>query len=158
LEVEFFFFLLTKFRRYSLFSSRFAPSSQFQSSIATGVRIACEQKPKLSWVLHHAEAYFLSDVVFNRVCCSISFRESDSDRWLCVSWVFAPRRDPARPSTAQPARSGPRAPGALPLPHASPLPFSHLIFPRNNLLSSTSLSPRDGLGFGDCDRRIWTTR
>src|SRR5688572_16128787 len=27
--VVFFFFLLTKFRRYSLFSSRFAPSSQF---------------------------------------------------------------------------------------------------------------------------------
>jgi hypothetical protein len=44
LGVEFFFFLLTKFRRYSLFSSRFAPSSQFQSSITTGVRIACEQK------------------------------------------------------------------------------------------------------------------
>jgi hypothetical protein len=43
---------------YSLFSSRFAFSSHFQSSIATGVRIACQQKPKLTWVLHHAEAFF----------------------------------------------------------------------------------------------------
>jgi hypothetical protein len=50
--------ILTKFRRYYIFSSRFAPSSQFQSSIATGVRIACKQKPKLTWVMHHAEAYF----------------------------------------------------------------------------------------------------
>jgi hypothetical protein len=43
LGVEFFFFLLTKFRRYSLFSSRFAHSSQLQSSIATGVHIVCKQ-------------------------------------------------------------------------------------------------------------------
>jgi hypothetical protein len=44
LRVEFFFFfLLTKFRRYSLFSSRFAPSSQFQSSIATVVHIVRKQ-------------------------------------------------------------------------------------------------------------------
>jgi hypothetical protein len=43
LGVDFFFFLLTKFRCYSLFSSRSAPSSQFQSSIATGVHIVCEQ-------------------------------------------------------------------------------------------------------------------
>jgi hypothetical protein len=39
----FFFFLLTKFRRYSLFFSHFAPSSQFQSNIATGVRVTCKQ-------------------------------------------------------------------------------------------------------------------
>jgi hypothetical protein len=49
--------ILTKFRRYSLFSSRFAPFSNFQSSIVTGVCITCKQKPKLTWVLHHAEAY-----------------------------------------------------------------------------------------------------
>jgi hypothetical protein len=36
--------ILTKFWRYSLFSSCFAPSFQFQSSIATGVCIACKQK------------------------------------------------------------------------------------------------------------------
>jgi hypothetical protein len=59
LGVEFFSSLiLTKFRRYSLFSSRFAPSSQFQSSIATSVCIACKQKHKSSWVLHHGESYF----------------------------------------------------------------------------------------------------
>jgi hypothetical protein len=52
----------------------------------------------------------------------------------------------------------PRAPGALPLPHA-PLPsfpFSHSILPHSNFLYSTSLSlPRGALGFGDGDRRIW---
>jgi hypothetical protein len=37
--------------------------------------MACEQKPKLSWVLHHAEPYFLSDVVFNRVFFLVSFRD-----------------------------------------------------------------------------------
>jgi hypothetical protein len=82
----------------------------------TGVRrIACEQKPKLSWVLQHAETYFLSDVVINHVFCLVSFHDLVPDLWRCVSWVFAPRRDPARPS---PACSGPHAPGALPLPHA----------------------------------------
>jgi hypothetical protein len=94
-------------------------------------------------VLHHAEAYFLSDVVLNRVFCLVSFLDLDSDLWLCVSWVFTPRRDPAWPS--EPA-----------LARAPPIPFSHLIFPRSNLLSSTSLSPRGALGFGDGDRRIWT--
>jgi hypothetical protein len=43
---------------YSLFFFRFALSSQFQSNIATGVRVMCKQKPKLTRVLHHAEAYF----------------------------------------------------------------------------------------------------
>jgi hypothetical protein len=85
----------------------------------------------------------LSDVVLNRVFCLVSFLDLDSDLWLCVSWVFTPRRDPAWPS--EPA-----------LARAPPIPFSHLIFPRSNLLSSTSLSPRGALGFGDGDRRIWT--
>jgi hypothetical protein len=66
----------------------------------------------------------LSDVVLNRVFCLVSFHDLDSDLWLCVSWVFAPRRDLARPSPAQPARSGPRAPDALPLPHVRPPPLS----------------------------------
>jgi hypothetical protein len=39
LEVDFFFFSLTKFGRYSFFSSCFAPSSQFQTSMVTGVRV-----------------------------------------------------------------------------------------------------------------------
>jgi hypothetical protein len=39
----FFFFSLTKFGRYSLFSSRFAPSSQFQTSIVTGVCVMYKQ-------------------------------------------------------------------------------------------------------------------
>jgi hypothetical protein len=44
LGVEFFFlFSLTKFGRYSLFSSRSAPSPQFQTSIVTGVRVMCKQ-------------------------------------------------------------------------------------------------------------------
>jgi hypothetical protein len=35
--------IFTKFKRYSFFSSRFAPSSLFQSDIETGVHIACKQ-------------------------------------------------------------------------------------------------------------------
>jgi hypothetical protein len=58
LGVEFFLPLLTKFRRYSLFFSSFALSSQFQSNIETCVCVMCKQKPKLTWVLHHAESYF----------------------------------------------------------------------------------------------------
>jgi hypothetical protein len=92
--------ILNKFRRYSLFSSRFAPSSQFQSSIAAGVRIACEQKPKLILMLHHAEAYFFC-LMSCLIACSprlVSDFNSrlDSDQWLCVSWDFDPRRDLAR--------------------------------------------------------------
>jgi hypothetical protein len=44
LGVEFFFFFsLTKFRRYSLFLSHFALSSQIQNSIAAGVCVMCKQ-------------------------------------------------------------------------------------------------------------------
>jgi hypothetical protein len=39
--------IFSKFRRYSLSSSHFAPSSLFQSNIETGVRITCKQN--LSW-------------------------------------------------------------------------------------------------------------
>jgi hypothetical protein len=85
---------LTKFRRYSLFSSCFAPSSHFQSSIMMGIRIACEQKPKLTWVLHHTEAYF-----FCLMWCLIarpSHLVSDfdsylvSDPWSLVLWASVP--------------------------------------------------------------------
>jgi hypothetical protein len=62
----------------------------------------------------------LSDVVLNRVFCSVSFRDLDSDLWSRLLWASVPARDPARPSPAQPARSSPRAPDALPLPHARP--------------------------------------
>jgi hypothetical protein len=58
LGVDFFFFYTHQIQALLSFLFRFAPSSQFQSSIATGVRVACKQKPKLSWVLHHAEAYY----------------------------------------------------------------------------------------------------
>jgi hypothetical protein len=43
LGVDFFFFSLTKFRRYSLFYFHFAPSSQFQTSIVTGVHVMYKQ-------------------------------------------------------------------------------------------------------------------
>jgi hypothetical protein len=51
LGVEFFLFSLTKFGRYSLFSSRFATSSQFQTSIVAGVRVMYKQN--LSGRLRH---------------------------------------------------------------------------------------------------------
>jgi hypothetical protein len=68
------------------------------------------------------------------------------------------RPSPTQPSLARPglAQLGPRAPGALPLPMRAPPPlvsFPHSILPRSNLLSSTSLSPRGALGFGDGGRR-----
>jgi hypothetical protein len=69
-----------------------------------------------------------------------------------VSWDFDPRHDPARPGP------GPRASGDPASPHAPPLslPFSHLIFPRSNSLSSTSLSsPLCPRCFGDGYRWIW---
>jgi hypothetical protein len=78
---------------------------------------------------------------------SVFISRLDSDLWLCVPRDFDPRCDPAL------ARA-PLVP--LPLPHArapSLLSLSHSIFPRSNLLSSTSLSiPRGALGFGDGNR------
>jgi hypothetical protein len=103
---------------YSLFSSRFALSSQFQSSIATDVYIACKQKPKLSWVLHHGEAYFFS-LMSCLIACSprlVSDFDSqlDSDQWLCVPWDFDPRRDLAQPGPGRaplaPAPASPHVP------------------------------------------------
>jgi hypothetical protein len=95
--------------------------------------------------------FLLSDVVFSRVCCLVSFRillrGLNSDLWLCVPRGFDPRCGPAQPSPARPgsAHLGPRAPGAcaLPMRAPSPLVFSpHSILPSNNLLlSHLSLSP-----------------
>jgi hypothetical protein len=94
--------------------------------------------------------FLLSDVVFSRVCCLVSFWillcELNSDLWLCVPRGFDPRCGPARP--ARPWRPAP--------PYATPPPlvsFPYSILPRSNLLSSTSLSPCGALGFGDGDRR-----
>jgi hypothetical protein len=82
--------MLTKFRRYSLFSSRFAPSSKFQSSIVTCLRIACKQKPKLTWVLHRAEAH-----LFCLMLCLITRPSHFGFQFafffrlvVCVQWVF----------------------------------------------------------------------
>jgi hypothetical protein len=123
--------------RYSLFSSRFTPSSQFQSSIATGVRIVCKQKPKLSRVLHHAEAYF-----FCLMSCLIASSPrlvSDFDprlefRSMVVRAVgFRPA---ARPGL------GPRAPGAPPPPPCVPPSSLSLSFDFSHAAtSSPSLSP-----------------
>jgi hypothetical protein len=95
--------------------------------------------------------FLLSDVVFSRVCCLVSFwillRELNSDLWLCVPWDFDPRCGPAQPDPTQPspAQLGMRAPGARAIPlrvPPSPLVFSpHSILPRSNLpLSPISLS------------------
>jgi hypothetical protein len=143
---------------YLLFSSRFAPSSQFQSSIATGIRIACKQKPKLTWVLHHAEAYFLVWWLCFIACSPRLVSDFDprldSDQWLCVPWDFDPRRDLAQPGPAQPRPGAP-----LPLPHACPpcLSLSLIQFSRAQLpLSPTSLSsPLCPRCSGDRYRRIW---
>jgi hypothetical protein len=101
--------ILTKFRCYSLFSSCFAPSSHFQSSITTGVRLACKQKPKLTWVLHHAEAYFFCLMLYliarpSRLVSDFD-SQMDSGQWSCVLWASAPARDPAQPDPARCARA-----------------------------------------------------
>jgi hypothetical protein len=99
--------------------------------------------------------FLLSDVVFNRVfvLSRYGFRFAIGVRSVvaCVVGFYpGPRPSPARPG----------APLALvsPLCPLPSLPFSHLIFPRSNLLSSISLSPRGALGFGDDDHRIWILR
>jgi hypothetical protein len=96
--------------------------------------------------------FLLSDVVFSRVCCLVSFqillRELNFDLWLCVPRGFDPRCGPARLGL------GPRA---LPLPMSPPSPsllpliqFSCAQLP----LSPTSLSlPHGALGFRDADHR-----
>jgi hypothetical protein len=93
--------ILTKLRCYSLFSSRFAPSSHFQSSITIGVRIACKQKPKLTWVLHHDGAFLccLMLCLIARPTRLVSDFDSllDSDQWSCTLWASVLARDPAQP-------------------------------------------------------------
>jgi hypothetical protein len=141
---ELFFFLLTKFRRYSLFSSRFAPSSQFQSGVGTGVHITYKQNLSCHGCCIMLNHISLSDVVLNRVFCSVSFRDLDSNLWSRVLWASVLARDPARPSLASPVGplwpTRPRRPAPPPCAPLPSLPFSHLIFPSSNLLSSTSLS------------------
>jgi hypothetical protein len=161
LEVEFFSsFLLTKFRRYSLFFFCFAPS-QFQSNIATGVRVMCKQNLSGHECCIIPNHISLSDVVLNRVRCLVSFRillrELISDLWLCVPRGFDPRCGPAHPDPTQPSSAcAPLAP--VPSPCAPLVSLPHSILPRSNLLSHLSLSPRGALGFRDGDRRIWTPR
>jgi hypothetical protein len=66
----------------------------------------CKQKPKLTWVLHHAEAYFFCLMLcfIAGLPCLVS--DFDSllvfDQWSCALWVSVPARDPAQPSPAQP--------------------------------------------------------
>src|SRR5690348_16361576 len=74
--------------------------------------------------------FLLSDVMFSRVCCLVSFRillrELNSNLWLCLPWGFDPRCGPTEPD---PAQLGPRAPGA----HALPMrPLSPGLFPSFN--------------------------
>jgi hypothetical protein len=103
--------------------------------------------------------FLLSDVVFNRMCCLVSFRfllrELNSNRWLRVPQDFDPRCGPAQPSPARPSSA--RAPLA---PVPSPAPPSLVSFPYYNSpvqqplsLSPISLAPHGALGLGDGDRR-----
>jgi hypothetical protein len=54
----------------------------------TGVRLACKQKPKLTWVLHHAGAFFccLMFYLIARPSRLVSDFDSqlDSDQWSCM--------------------------------------------------------------------------
>jgi hypothetical protein len=115
-----------------LFFSHFAPSSHFQSSITTGVRIVCKQKSKLTWVLHHAEAYFfcLMLCLIARPSRLVSDFDSqlDSDQWSCVLWASVPARDLAQPDTTQLSPTGPLATRPWrSTPPMRPLSLSHLV-------------------------------
>jgi hypothetical protein len=116
--------ILTKFRRYSLFSSYFAPSN-FQSSIVTGVRITCKQKPKLTWLLHHVEAYFF--------CLRLCLIMRPSRFGLRFTFFFrlavvpgvgflpGPQSSPTQPSPAPGAPTSPmRAPPPLSISFSFP--------------------------------------
>jgi hypothetical protein len=117
-------------------SSRFAHSSNFQSSIETGVHIACKEKPNLTLVPHHAETHF-----FCLMLCLIARPSRFGFRFTVCFWLLAvcavdfrpgPRSGPARGLTRpDPARPLARAPGAPTSPHARPLSPSHF-FPRSN--------------------------
>jgi hypothetical protein len=65
----------------------------------TGIRIVCKQKPKLTWVLHHAEAYFFCLMLCFIACLPRFVSDFDSllvsDQWSCALRVSVPARDPA---------------------------------------------------------------
>jgi hypothetical protein len=111
LGVEFFFlFLLTKFRCYSLFFSRFAPSFPFQSSIATGVRVMCKQNLSGHECCIMPDHISLSDFVLTRVRCLVPFRtfasRIDFRSVVVCAMGFWPmvRPSPARPGPTRLAR------------------------------------------------------
>jgi hypothetical protein len=77
----------------------------------------------------------------------------DFDQWLCMSWVFVPRRGSA-------LARGPLAPCPSPCmyPPSPCLSFPHSILPRTTPSLSHLSLPHCALGFGDGDRQIWTPR
>jgi hypothetical protein len=105
LGVEFFFFSLTKFGRYSLFSSRFAPSSQFQTSIVTGVRVMYKQNFSVMGVASCRSAFLCLMSCVRLVPFRISVRD-----WIpfngraCRGFRSAVWPSPAQPGPVRPAR------------------------------------------------------
>jgi hypothetical protein len=143
LGVEFFLLFLFPFRsRYSLFSSCFTPSSQFQSSIANGVHIVCKQNLSGHECCIMPNHISLSDFVLNRVCCLVSFRILASRIDFRSVVVRATRFCPAvRPSPTRPSPAGPARPWrpCPPLWARPPSPFLSFDFSRT--ATSLSLSP-----------------
>jgi hypothetical protein len=111
------FFLLFTHQIQALLSFLFLFRSFFPiSKRCSGVRITYKQKLSCHGCCIMPNHISLFDVVLNRVFCSVSFHDLNSDLWLCVPWDFDPRCGPARPGL------GSRAPGVLSLPHAPPSP------------------------------------
>jgi hypothetical protein len=111
-----------------------------------GVRIACKQKPRLTWVLHHAEAYFfclmlcliarLSRFRFLiRDLISISGRACSGFSVRLAVWPN-PRSGPARGLT----QPGPGTRPLVPHPHARPLSLSHFFSSATTSLSLSFIS------------------
>jgi hypothetical protein len=134
LGVEFFLLFTHQIQALLSFFSRFAPSFQFQSDIATGVRVMCKQNLSGHECCIMPNHISLSDFVLNRVRCLVPFRillqGLTSDLWLCVPRGFDLRCGPAQPGSAHPWRP-------CPPPCAPPGPVLSFDFSR----VATSLSP-----------------
>jgi hypothetical protein len=121
LGVEFFSSFLSPNSGVTLFSlSFFAPSSQFQTSIVTGVRVMYKPKPKWHGCCIMLKHISLSDVE----CCLVPFRISIRD---LIPFSGRARRGfrsakwlgPTQPNPTQPGPARPCAPGAH-TPHVPP--------------------------------------
>jgi hypothetical protein len=104
--------LRVEFRRYSLFSSCSAPSSQFQTSIVTGVRVVYEQNLSVMGVASCRSTFLCLMLRVRLVPSRFSVRDwSLFDSRACRGFRSAKWPGPAQPGPAH----------APPAPHTPPM-------------------------------------